>query len=240
MTAQTTITFIGHATLLIQTPGGKRILIDPFLTGNPVVPAAFKTVKSLGKLDAILVTHLHNDHCMEAVAAANANPEAPLIAVVEAADWFELQGVAKAIGMNKGGTFHQQYRHYYDRRLSLQQLHQRRRLRDLRRRAGRLHSHARKWNRPLRSRRHHGLRRYGADPRPLCTRPGDPPHRRSLHHGPKQAAYATKLLGVKHVLPIHYATFPVLTGTPEALRAHLGADSDVIVHALQPGETLTL
>jgi L-ascorbate metabolism protein UlaG (beta-lactamase superfamily) len=57
---------------------------------------------------------------------------------------------------------------------------------------------------------------------------------------PKAAAYAAKLLGVKHVLPVHYATFPVLAGTPDQLREHLGKESDIMVHALKPGDTLSL
>jgi L-ascorbate metabolism protein UlaG (beta-lactamase superfamily) len=57
---------------------------------------------------------------------------------------------------------------------------------------------------------------------------------------PTAAALATELLGVKHVLPMHYGTFPVLTGTPDALRTAL-ADrgiTDVEVHAVQPGGTI--
>jgi L-ascorbate metabolism protein UlaG (beta-lactamase superfamily) len=55
--------------------------------------------------------------------------------------------------------------------------------------------------------------------------------------GPREAAYALKLLKVPHVLPIHYATFPLLTGTPESLEQHTQG-LDVTIHALQPGETL--
>jgi L-ascorbate metabolism protein UlaG (beta-lactamase superfamily) len=57
---------------------------------------------------------------------------------------------------------------------------------------------------------------------------------------PRGAALAVELLGVKHVLPIHYGTFPLLAGTPEELRVELDARGlrDVEVHALKPGETL--
>ena len=59
--------------------------------------------------------------------------------------------------------------------------------------------------------------------------------------GPREAALAVELLGVKHVLPIHYGTFPILAGTSDQLRAELAARGlgDVEVHALDPGETLT-
>jgi L-ascorbate metabolism protein UlaG (beta-lactamase superfamily) len=58
--------------------------------------------------------------------------------------------------------------------------------------------------------------------------------------GPREAALAVELLGVKHVLPIHYGTFPILAGTPDQLRAELrtrGLDG-VQVHALTPGGSL--
>jgi L-ascorbate metabolism protein UlaG (beta-lactamase superfamily) len=56
--------------------------------------------------------------------------------------------------------------------------------------------------------------------------------------GPKEAAVATRLLGVQHVIPMHYATFPMLTGTPEAFRAESKDIKGLEIHAMQPGETL--
>jgi len=56
--------------------------------------------------------------------------------------------------------------------------------------------------------------------------------------GPREAAYAIRFLGVKHVVPMHYATFPVLTGTPEQLRALTKDVAGLEIHALKPGETL--
>jgi len=59
--------------------------------------------------------------------------------------------------------------------------------------------------------------------------------------GPREAAMAVEFLGVKHVLPIHYGTFPILAGTPDQLRTELGARGlgDVEVHALAPGGRLS-
>jgi L-ascorbate metabolism protein UlaG (beta-lactamase superfamily) len=54
--------------------------------------------------------------------------------------------------------------------------------------------------------------------------------------GPREAAYALGLLGTKRVIPCHYGTFPVLTGTPDELRQHVAGDVEVI--ALEPGETV--
>jgi L-ascorbate metabolism protein UlaG (beta-lactamase superfamily) len=56
--------------------------------------------------------------------------------------------------------------------------------------------------------------------------------------GPREAAFAIRLLGVKHVIPMHYATFPGLTGTPEELRAEAKDVAGLQVHVLKPGETL--
>jgi L-ascorbate metabolism protein UlaG (beta-lactamase superfamily) len=58
--------------------------------------------------------------------------------------------------------------------------------------------------------------------------------------GPREAAKAVELLGVKHVLGMHYGTFPALSGTPQGLRDELAKRglSDVIVDELAPGDTL--
>jgi len=57
--------------------------------------------------------------------------------------------------------------------------------------------------------------------------------------GPREAALACELLGVRRVVPMHYGTWPVLTGTPDELAAECAArDLDIEVVALQPGETL--
>ena len=56
--------------------------------------------------------------------------------------------------------------------------------------------------------------------------------------GPREAAYAIRLLGVKHVVPMHYATFPFLTGTVDALREETKNIEGLLIHTLKPGETL--
>jgi L-ascorbate metabolism protein UlaG (beta-lactamase superfamily) len=56
--------------------------------------------------------------------------------------------------------------------------------------------------------------------------------------GPREAAYAIRLLGVKHVVPMHYATFPFLTGTVDALREETTNIEGLLIHTLKPGEAL--
>ncbi len=241
MNTQTTVTFIGHATVLIETPGGKRIIIDPWITGNPAAPKSFQTGDSLGKLDVILITHFHNDHFGDAIAVAQANPDAPVVAIVEITDWIETKSVSNTVGMNKGGTVH-------IAGIAITMTH-----------ADHSSSLVEDDGKVI----------YGGEPVGYVLELedgtviynsgdtalfGDMALIREFHApdlailpigdhftmDPRQAAYAARLLGVKHVLPVHYGTFPILTGTPDMMRAYLGDTPDVLVHALAPGETLTL
>jgi L-ascorbate metabolism protein UlaG (beta-lactamase superfamily) len=56
--------------------------------------------------------------------------------------------------------------------------------------------------------------------------------------GPKEAAYATRLLGVKQVIPMHYGTFPPLVGTPEQFKAEAKDIVGLEIHVMQPGDIL--
>src|SRR3546814_11035999 len=56
----------------ITTPGGKVILIDPFITQNPKTPAAWKDLGRLGKIDVVLVSHGHGDHFGDAATIVKA------------------------------------------------------------------------------------------------------------------------------------------------------------------------
>ena len=67
---KTEVLWLGQATTRITTPGGKVIMIDPWLTSNPKTPADFRVLTALGKVDLILVTHAHFDHFADAPALA--------------------------------------------------------------------------------------------------------------------------------------------------------------------------
>lgn len=67
---KTEVLWLGQAAVRIRTPGGKVIMIDPWLTSNPKTPAAWKQLSALGKVDLILVTHAHFDHFADAPALA--------------------------------------------------------------------------------------------------------------------------------------------------------------------------
>ena len=73
-TGKTELLWLGQASFRITTPGGKTIVIDPWLSGGPKTPAPYKTdLSALGKVDLLLVTHAHVDHIGDAPAIAKLN-----------------------------------------------------------------------------------------------------------------------------------------------------------------------
>ncbi len=90
------ITWLGHAAFLLE--GSKKILIDPFLTGNPNAPIKPEEVKT----DVIIVTHGHGDHLGDAIEIAKRN-DVPVICIHELSRYLSKKGV-EAVGMNIGGT----------------------------------------------------------------------------------------------------------------------------------------
>lgn len=72
--AKTELLWLGQASFRIKSPGGKVIVVDPWLTGGPKTPAPYKTdLSALGKIDLLLVTHAHVDHIGDAPALAKLN-----------------------------------------------------------------------------------------------------------------------------------------------------------------------
>ncbi len=225
------ILWLGHATFLLQSPGGKRLLFDPWITGNPASPDA---AKHLGKLDLILVTHGHSDHTGDAVAVARSSG-AQVLAPFEVSVWLQGKGLQNVTGMNPGGTLHALG-------LSITMVHA-------------VHSssvvedgkviylgvatgYVIKFE--------DGLTIYFAGDTDVF---GDMRLIGELYQpqiaflpigdlytmGPLQAAKACELLGVKQVVPMHYGTFPALTGTPAKLR-ELVEPRGIQVLELKPGE----
>lgn len=95
------LTWVGHATWILETPGGKRVLIDPWVTGNPSVPAE---LADPGPADVFLITHAHSDHTGDVVELAQRHSPEAILAMIEYGDHLEAQGVQNVIGYNKGGT----------------------------------------------------------------------------------------------------------------------------------------
>jgi L-ascorbate metabolism protein UlaG (beta-lactamase superfamily) len=94
----TRLCWLGHAALLFESDG-QRVLIDPFLTGNPKAPCKADEVNA----DFILVSHGHGDHLGDTIAIAQ-RCGATVIANYEIAGWLQKQGVAKVHGQQHGGA----------------------------------------------------------------------------------------------------------------------------------------
>jgi L-ascorbate metabolism protein UlaG (beta-lactamase superfamily) len=230
------ITWLGHGTFLFTSSGGKRILLDPWVQNNPAVPADQKQV---GNLDSILVTHGHGDHIGDAIQiAASAQPQ-HVVAVVETAGWLESKGVQNTVGINKGGSFDlggvRVTMTHADHSCGItdgdQTIY-----------GGEAAGYVITFE--------NGLRVYAAGDTNVFSDMGiiadlyQPniallPIGDWYTMGPHEAAYAVKLLKVPAVIPAHYATFPILTGTPAALREELSklGLSSVEVVDLRPGQT---
>ena len=230
------LTWLGHAAFRIVTPSGRVLLIDPFLTSNPTCP---ETLKKPERADVIFITHGHSDHLGDAVSLAKQfKPE--IVAMPEICGWLASQDAdkAKGQGMNKGGTV-------AVGDVDATMVHA-------------IHSSGIEDG---------GKMAYGGEAAGFVIRlPGGmtvyhagdtavfgdmkiigelyAPDLALLPIGdhytmsPREAALAIRLLGVKHVVPMHYGTFPVLTGRPETLRELTQDIAGLEIHALKPGESI--
>ena len=100
--ADTTLTWLGHSAFRIDTSGGRRIYVDPFLNGNPTCPPGEQSPE---RVDIVAVTHGHGDHVGDTVALSQQHG-AKVVAQVELSGWLGRQGVDEGslVAPNKGGT----------------------------------------------------------------------------------------------------------------------------------------
>ena len=236
----TSFTWLGHAAVEIRTPGGKTVLLDPWL-GNPKSP---KPASAVDRCDVLLVTHGHGDHLGDAISlAARLRPAWPCIH--EMSLWLARRlpgGSDQLIGMNKGGTVD-----VAGLRVSM---------------TGAAHS-AGDWNAEAETTLYlgepagfviemeNGYRVYHAGDTDVfgdmaLIRERYAPDLAMLPIGghytmdPAGAAIAVELLGVHDVLPIHWGTFPALAGTPDALEAAVRSrGGTATIHHWQPGDTVS-
>jgi L-ascorbate metabolism protein UlaG (beta-lactamase superfamily) len=227
------LTWLGHAAFRLDSDAGKRVYVDPFLNGNPKTPPDEVQPE---RVDIIAVTHGHSDHVGDTVALSKAFPDATLVAQVELWGWLGQHGAnaGSMPGPNKGGTVEVD-----GIRFTL---------------VNAFHSSSSDEGEytgescGIVIRFESGTTVYFAGDTcvfgdmALIARLYKPdyavlPIGDHFTMGPDQAALALELLGNPPCIPSHYATFPMLTGTPEKLREQA---PHATVHAIDPGETLEL
>lgn len=228
--ANVKVTWLGHSAFRVDSPGGKRIYVDPWLEGNPKCPAGELTPS---RVDMIAITHGHSDHVGDAIALGKKH-RPKVVAMVELAYWLDAQGLPNASQhtMNKGGT-----QTIDGVRFTLTNAFHSSSTPD--------GSYA---GQPagIVLELENGTKLYFAgdtcvfSDMALIGRIYAPdvavlPIGDHYTMGPREAAVALELLGTKRCIPCHYGTFPLLTGTPEELR-RLAPGVEVI--APQPGETV--
>ncbi len=233
--ADTTVTWLGHAAFRIDTPGGKRIYVDPWL-GNPKCPESEREPE---RVDLIALTHGHEDHVGQTIDLAQ-RFGCPVVALVELRGWLTTQGLPEdpTEAPNKGGTVEKQ-----GIKITLTDAK---------------HSSSAFVNGTfvylgepagLVIEVENGTKLYFAGDTcvfgdmALIGRIYEPdiavlPIGGHFTMDPREAAVALELLGVGRCIPCHYGTFPLLAGTPEECRQRLTTNCEII--APEPGGSVTV
>jgi L-ascorbate metabolism protein UlaG (beta-lactamase superfamily) len=227
------ITWLGHASYKITTSSGQVILIDPWISG----PTCPEHLKKFDRVDLLLITHGHGDHFAD-VPSIIEQFQPKVTAIYETAAWLESKKAKNVLPMSKGGT-------HTVGDVAVTMVHA-------------FHSNSILDN---------GKYIYAGEPAGYIVRlpggfslyhAGDTdvfgdmrliaelykpelallPIGNVFTMGPREAAHAVRLLGVRHVMPMHYATFPLLTGTPKAFREETADIKGLEIHELTPGESL--
>ncbi len=236
MLGGTRITYLGHSTFRFVTAGGEQILIDPFLTNNPQTP---EELKQVGELDTMLITHGHFDHFEDAIPVAR-QTGALAVANFEIFAYLQSQGIENAMPVQKGGTAQ----------------------------VGGIKVTATHAFHSSSIQTEDGSVIYGGEPMGYIVEfesgfklyhAGDTaifgdmqligelyrpdlallPIGNQVVMSPFEAAHAARLLGIGHVVPIHYGTFPFVPGTPEEFQKHLNEVApNTTVHVMKPGDDL--
>jgi L-ascorbate metabolism protein UlaG (beta-lactamase superfamily) len=226
------ITYYGHSAFKLSGVG-VNVLIDPWLSN----PRLNTPLEQVGKVDLILVTHGHGDHVGETVPLAH-KTGATVVAIHELSQILAEQGVSQVVGMNKGGTVSAaglkitmtQAVHSSTMAVSGKMVP-----------AGEAGGFVVQF--PNGFTVYHAGDTAAFKDMELIKELYQPelallPIGSHYVMNPREAALACRLIRPKWVIPMHYKTFPVLTGTPEELIELLKDEPGIKVIALQPGETV--
>lgn len=227
------ITWLGHGTYTMRLETGEVILVDPWIDGNPAYP----TGHTLDRVDVILVSHGHFDH-IHGVLPLSEKFSPQIVAIYETSHWLEKKGAKNVIGMNKGGTVKVGP-------VSVTMTHA-------------VHSCGILDD---------GNIIYGGEAAGYVVRLpdrrsvycagdtnvfSDMQLIERLYHpelaflpigdlytmSPREAALACRMLDARKVIPLHFGTFPPLTGRPEQLAELLRDQPGTEIWALEPGKTV--
>src|SRR5215472_8150838 len=228
------LTWLGHATFLIETPSGRKVLVDPWVMNNPMTPA---NRKQLDKIDLMLCTHGHGDHIGDAVELVKRhNPKA--VGVYELCVWLNKKGAQQILPMNKGGS-----QQVGDIMVTMVHADHSCGIDD----GGQIIYGGEPCGYVIEF--ENGVKIYHAGDTNVF---GDMSLIHELYNpelamlpigdvftmGPREAAHACRLLEPKTVIPMHFGTFPLLTGTPADFEKRI-QNLGVELKTMKPGETLS-
>ena len=227
-------TWVGHGTWLVKSAAGKSLLLDAWVMNNPVAPEQLKNPE---RVDIIALTHGHFDHVWDAAELARKHG-AKVVSIPELSHWLASQGVENLVDMNKGGTVevegikfsmvHAEHSCGIKDPAGGPDLY-----------GGEAVGYVIEFE--------NGFKIYFAGDTDVF---GDMALIGELHApdaaflpigdwytmGPRKAAKAAQLIGARTLVPMHFGTFPIFTGTPAELRRLVGGGVEVV--DLKPGDTV--
>jgi L-ascorbate metabolism protein UlaG (beta-lactamase superfamily) len=234
LNADVSFTWVGHGTWKVRSAKGKEILIDPWVMNNPAAPEMLKTVD---KCDLMLITHGHFDHIHDALEIAR-KTKSTIVCNHEISVWLGSKGLdgEKIVGGNQGGTIEAE-----GIKVTLVHAEHSCGITE----DGHLIYGGEACGFVIEF--ENGFTIYFAGDTDVF---GDMALIAQLSKfdvaflpigdfytmGPERAARAVELLGVKTVVPMHFATFPVLTGRPNQLQELVGPGVKVL--DIKPGDTV--
>ena len=230
------LTWLGHNSFKLVTRGARTVLLDPWVEGNPACPKEHKT---FDKIDVMTISHGHGDHMADAVTLGKKFKPA-VVCNYEIHLFLQKKGVTGTSPMNKGGT-----QEVHGIRFTMVHAVHSSGIED----GGQVVYGGEPCGYVITL--EDGTRLYHAgdtgvfsdmaliaelyQPEVALLPIGD-----LFTMSPREAAVAARMLKPKIIVPVHYGTFPALTGTPEALREELKRQNVATeVVALRPGESLS-